>query len=79
MYIKSQNEVHNFPYLTTSMVAEMLQKSEFLLYVLYSYYMKFYFRYACHIYVICFIYIYYKFVCILYVFKFVLHLYFHII
>ena len=45
------------------MVAEMLQKSKLLLYVLYSCYMKFYFCYIFHIYVICvnilYIYIYY--------------------
>ena len=35
------------------MVAEMLQKSKLLLYVLYSCYMKFYFCYIFHIYVIC--------------------------
>ena len=51
------------------MVAEMLQKSEFLLYVLYSYYMKFYFRYLFYNYVTSFI-IYllninYIFICIL--------------
>ena len=59
------------------MVAEMLQKSKLLLYVSYSCYMKFYFRYICHIYVM--FYIHYIFICILYVFKFVLHFYFHII
>ena len=37
------------------MVAEMLQKSKFLLYVLYSSDMMFYFCYIFHIYVICFI------------------------
>ena len=58
-------------------VAEILQKSKFL-YVLYSCYMKFYFCYICHIYVICFT-IYLLHIYILYVFKFVLHFYFHII
>ena len=38
-----------------TMVAEMLQKSKFLLYVLYWCYMKFYFCYICDVYVICFI------------------------
>ena len=51
------------------MVAEMLQKSKFLLYLLYSCYMKFYFYYICHIYVICFIiyslYIYMYIICFL--------------
>ena len=61
------------------MVAEMLQKSKFLLHVLYSSYIKFYFCYICHIYVICFIIYLLQSVCILYVFKFVLHFYFHII
>ena len=37
------------------MVVEMLQKSDFLLYVLYSRYIKFYFDYKFHIYVIGFI------------------------
>ena len=37
------------------MVAEMLQKSKFLLYVLYLCYIKFYSDYIFHIYVICFI------------------------
>ena len=37
------------------MAAEMLQKSKFLLYVLYSCYIKFYFDYIFDIYVICFI------------------------
>ena len=38
-----------------NMVAEMLQKSKFLLFHLYSCYMKFYFDYIFYIYVICFI------------------------
>ena len=37
------------------MVAEMLQKSKFLLYGLYLCYTKFYFDYIFHIYVICLI------------------------
>ena len=37
------------------MVAEMMQKPKFLLYVLYSCYMKFYFCYIFHICVICFV------------------------
>ena len=53
------------------MVAEMLQKSKFLLYVLHSCYMKFYF---CYIYVIFMLYvslyIYYIFICILCVLNF---------
>ena len=39
----------------TFMVAEVLQNSKFLLYILYSCYMKFYFCYIFHIYVTCFI------------------------
>ena len=37
------------------MVADVLQKSKFLLYALYLCYIKFYFDYIIHIYVICFI------------------------
>ena len=52
-----------------SMVAEMLQKSKFLLCLLYSCHMKFYFCYICNIYVICFIiyllYIYMYIICFL--------------
>ena len=51
------------------MVAKMLQKSKFLLYVLYSCYVKFYFDYIFHIYVIRFImyllYIYMYIICFL--------------
>ena len=59
-----------------SMVAEMLQKSKCLLYVLYSCYMKFCFCFIFHIYVICFI------ICSLHIymyimfFNFVIHSYF---
>ena len=53
----------------TNMVAEMLQKSKFLLCVLYLCYMKFHFDYIFHIYVICFImyllYIYMYIICFL--------------
>ena len=62
------------------MVAEMLQKSKFLLYVLYLYYIKFYFDYTFHIYVICFtmhlLYIYMYITCFL---IFVIYFYFHVI
>ena len=37
------------------LVAEMLQKSKFLLYVLYSCYIKFYFDYIFHNHVMCFL------------------------
>ena len=50
--------------MSLNMVAEMLQNSKFLLHVLYLSYMKFYFCYIFHIYVICFIiylYVYYVF------------------
>ena len=50
----------------TSMVAKMLQKSKFLLYVLYLCYIKFYFRYILYIYVIYFT-------------IYLLHIYMHII
>ena len=52
---------------SVAMVAEMLQKSKFLLYVLYLCYIEFYFDYIFHIYVICFIiyllYIYMDIIC----------------
>ena len=51
-----------------SMVAEMLQKSKFSLYVLYLCHMKFWFYYMLHIYVILFViylwYIYMYIICI---------------
>ena len=66
----------------TDMVAEMLQKSNFLLHVLYSCYIKFYFDYIFHIYVICFLihllYIYMYIICYL-ILNFVIYFYFHII
>ena len=40
---------------SASMVAKMLQKSKFSLYVLHLCYIKFFFDYILHIYVICFI------------------------
>ena len=48
---------YNWVYLSIHlyMVAEMLQKTKFLLYVLYLCYIKFYSNYIFHIYVICFI------------------------
>ena len=56
----------------------MLQKSKFLLYVLCSCYMKFYFCYICHIYVICFIiyllYIYMYIICFLICYAFLFHI-----
>ena len=63
------------------MVAEMLQKSKLLLYVLYSCYMKFYFCYIFHIYVICvnilyiYIYILSCFIVLLYIICFLILLY----
>ena len=61
------------------MFAEMLQKSEFLLYVLYSCYMKFCFRLYVIFMLYVLLYIYYISICILQAFKFVLHFCFHII
>ena len=61
------------------MVAEMLHKSKFFLYVLYSCYMNFLFVIYVIFMLYVLLYIYYIFICMLYVFKFVLHFYFHII
>ena len=58
------------------MVAEMLQKWKFLLYILYLYYMKFYFDYILHIYVMFYyifmihLYVYYLFFNFCYIFLF---------
>ena len=52
------------------MVADMLEISRFLLYVLYSCYMKFYFCYIFQIYLICLLNIYYIVISILNLFQF---------
>ena len=57
------------------MVYEMLQKLKFLLHVLYSRYIKFYFSCIFHIYAICFIiYLYLHYIFL----NFVIYFYFHI-
>ena len=58
----------------TIMAAVMLQKSKFFLYVLYLCYIKFYFDYVFHIYVICFIIsLLYIYMYIIYIFNFVIY------
>ena len=66
----NQNSIKNFIFLTClGMVAEMVQKSKFLLSVLYLCYINFCFDYIFHIYVICFViyllYIYMYIICFL--------------